>query len=82
VDHELAVMHNTITPFTRVSAEIYDFANRHWYDLHVEGEVEDDEWMERTVRTVEFNTISIDKDKFADEPLRECGPANQRFGAI
>ena len=36
VEPELVVMHNTITPFTRVLAGIYDFANRRWYHLKAE----------------------------------------------
>jgi hypothetical protein len=67
VEPELGVMYNSITPFTRISAGIWDFANRRWYELNVEREVEDEDWLEGIVRhhidtsPVPFNVISIDK---------------------
>lgn len=67
IEPVLCVMHNSITPFTRISAGVYDFANRRWYELNVEQEIEDEEWIASKVRhymngAVEpFNSISIDE---------------------
>ena len=40
---------NAVTPGVRSSAEAYDLANRRWYQLNVDSEVDDDSWMSGVV---------------------------------
>jgi hypothetical protein len=88
IEPALCVMHNSITPFTRISAGVYDFANRRWYELNVEQEIEDEEWIERKVRqyidsTVQpFNTISIDKDGDVTLELKDNGDVDRPITGI
>lgn len=42
---EVIIYGNLITPGIRCSAEAYDLANRRWYQLNVNSEVDDEEWM-------------------------------------
>ncbi|KAF2671606.1 hypothetical protein BT63DRAFT_467689 [Microthyrium microscopicum] len=46
---EVIVYGNLITPGIRCSAEAYDLANRKWYQLNVDSEVDDDEWMSQVI---------------------------------
>jgi hypothetical protein len=88
VEPALCVMHNSITPFTRISAGVYDFANRRWYELNVEQEIEDEEWIERTVRQYintavrPFNTITIDGNGDVTLGLRDNGDVDRPITGI
>ena len=84
VEPRLAFMHSTITPFTKVSAEAYDFGNRRWYNLSAERVIADEEWIEREIRGYidcwpePFNAISIHSDgnvtvEFKEQVGREIG---------
>ncbi|KAK0111711.1 hypothetical protein ONS95_002054 [Cadophora gregata] len=46
---EVIIYGNLVTPGTCSSAEAYDLGNRKWYQLNVNSEVDDDEWMSRIV---------------------------------
>ncbi|KAF5136346.1 hypothetical protein E5D57_000106 [Metarhizium anisopliae] len=50
-DPVVEIYSNLITPGVRCSAEAYDLANRRWYCLKVEAEVEDDQWLSSTIAT-------------------------------
>jgi hypothetical protein len=81
-------MHNSITPFARISAGVYDFANRRWYELNVEQEIEDEEWIERKVRQYidsavqPFNTISIDEKGDVILGLKDNGDVDRPITGI
>jgi hypothetical protein len=86
IEPVLCVMHNSITPFTRISAGVYDFTNRRWCELNVEQEIADEQWIERKVRQYidgavhPFNAISIDK--HGDVRLELVDPLSGRITAI
>jgi serine/threonine protein kinase len=89
IEPALCVMHNSITPFTRISAGVYDFANRRWYELNVEQEIEDEQWIERKVRQYidsavhPFNVISIDKHGDVTLELKDNGDVDRPIiGAV
>lgn len=42
---EVIIYGNLITPGIQPSAQAYDIANRRWYQLNVDSEVWDDEWL-------------------------------------
>ncbi|OIW33772.1 hypothetical protein CONLIGDRAFT_191406 [Coniochaeta ligniaria NRRL 30616] len=48
-DPEVEIFSNLITPGTCCSAEAYDLANRRWYRLDVDAEVQDEDWLSSTV---------------------------------
>ncbi|KID82924.1 alpha-L-fucosidase [Metarhizium guizhouense ARSEF 977] len=50
-DPVVEIYSNLITHGVRCSAEAYDLANRRWYCLKVEAEVEDDQWLSSTIAT-------------------------------
>jgi hypothetical protein len=93
IEPVLCVMDNSITPFTRISAAVYDFANRRWYQLNVEQEIEDEEWITGKIReyidsAVQlFNTVSIDEKGDVERPIRgivkyDYQPRRSRNGNI
>lgn len=50
-DPVVEIYSNLITPGVRCSAEAYDLANRRWYCLKVEAEIEHDQWLSSTIAT-------------------------------
>ena len=83
-DPVVEIYSNLITPGIRRAANGYDPANRRWYCLKVEAEIEDDHWLSSTITShlreyysthqtpPPWNTISTNAER--NQVTFECEP--------
>ena len=82
---------NLITPSTCISAQVYDIANRRWYEVNVPKDIRDEEWIADTLAchiknaTIPFNVITFDTTghaTYSTRPIDTVGrqiPLNLKF---
>ncbi|OAQ60760.1 alpha-L-fucosidase [Pochonia chlamydosporia 170] len=86
-DPVVEIYSNLITPGVRCSAAGYDLANRRWYCLKVEADIEDDRWLSSKItdhlrryydanqKTPPWNTIRMDAKGIT--ATFDCQPDNE-----